>query len=74
MAPGRLLYELPAAVAPAVRRGSTAAYALSSVDHALAGAERRESRIQVTRIAELEAQLDLLLVALRRSPDRTHTR
>lgn len=52
----------------AVRRGP-AIGSLSAVDQRLASAER-ELRVQFTRIAQLQAQLDMLLCALRRAPDR----
>ena len=35
-------------------------------------AAERELRIQVTRIAQLQAQLDLVLATLRSSPDGDH--
>jgi len=48
-------------------RGSTA-HSLLAVEHRLASAER-ELRIQFTRIAQLQSELDLLLTALRRATD-----
>jgi hypothetical protein len=66
-------HELPSASASAsgvVRRGS-AAESLWTVDQRLTNAEG-ELRVQFTRIAQLQAQLDLVLGALRRSPDRVH--
>jgi hypothetical protein len=44
------------------------ARSLSTVEQRLAVAEQ-ELRIQFTRIAQLQAELDLLQAALRRSPD-----
>jgi hypothetical protein len=44
---------------------------LRTVNQRLANAER-ELRVQFTRIAQLQAQLDVLLGALRRSPDGVH--
>ena len=61
--------SLPAA-ARAVRRG-TAIESLWSVNERLANAER-ELRVQFTRIAQLQAQLDVVLGALRRSPNGVH--
>src|SRR5687768_18614069 len=57
----------PPSASRAVRRAS-AADSLSAVTQRLADAER-ELRVQFTRIAQLQAQLDLVLAALRRSPD-----
>ena len=54
----------------AVRRGS-AIESLWTVDQRLANAER-ELRIQFSRIAQLQGQLDVLLGALRRSPGGVH--
>jgi hypothetical protein len=51
----------------AVQRGS-ATESLWAVHQRLANAER-ELRVQFTRIAQLQAQLDVLVGALRRSPD-----
>jgi hypothetical protein len=42
-----------------------------TVNQRLANAER-ELRVQFTRIAQLQAQLDVVLGALRRSPDGVH--
>ncbi len=53
-----------------VRRGS-GAESIRAVHQRLASAEQ-ELRIQFTRIAQLQAQVDLLLAALRRSPDGVH--
>lgn len=44
---------------------------LGDVNYRLAKAER-ELRIQFTRIAQLQAQLDVVVGALRRSPDAIH--
>ena len=52
---------------------SSAAESLSAVHQRLAHAER-ELRIQFTRIAQLQAQLDLVLGALRRFANGTHVR
>ncbi len=57
-------------VAAAVRRGS-ANEPLWAVNQRLANAER-ELGVQFTRIAQLQAQLDVVLGALRRSPNRVH--
>jgi hypothetical protein len=63
--------EFPSASPPsasrAVRRNS-ASESLWDVNQRLANAER-ELRVQFIRIAQLQAQLDLVLGALRRSPD-----
>ena len=53
-----------------VRRDS-ATESLAAVTERLANAEQ-ELRVQFIRIAQLQAQLDLVLGALRRSPDRIH--
>jgi hypothetical protein len=66
------LWELPPTASRAVRRGS-ATESLWAVNQRLANAEC-ELRIQFTRIAQLQAQLDLVLGALRRSPDGAHVR
>jgi hypothetical protein len=60
----------PHSAAGAVRRGS-ATESLWAVNQRLANAER-ELRVQFTRIAQLQAQLDVVLGALRRSPDAVH--
>ena len=69
MSPARLLPALPPP--PAVRmrldRGFTV-HSRLAVEQRLAGAER-ELRIQFSRIAQLQAELDLLRAAFRRSPD-----
>jgi hypothetical protein len=44
---------------------------LWAIDQRLSMTER-ELRVQFTRIAQLQAQLDLVLGALRRSPDGVH--
>ena len=68
MASDRFLSASPTPAAPArFDRGSTA-QSLWPVEQRLAKAER-ELRIQFTRIAQLQAELDLLQAALRRSPD-----
>lgn len=72
MAPDKLLRELPPRASPLVRRGTTIA-SLGDVKRRLGSAER-ELRIQFTRIAQLQAQVDMLLGALRRSQDGAHVR
>ena len=57
-------------VAAAARRGS-ANGPLWTVSERLANAER-ELRVQFTRIAQLQAQLDVVLGALRHSPNGVH--
>lgn len=66
MTPVRFLTESPR---PASRRGSTAAPRGGRwlIEQRLDCAER-ELRIQFTRIAQLQAEFDLLLAKLRRSP------
>ncbi len=67
-------HAFPSTSAPsafgAVRRGS-AIESLWTVNQRLANAER-ELSVQFTRIAQLQAQLDVLLGALRRSPNGVH--
>ena len=53
-------------------RGSTAR-SLWAVERRLGSAER-ELRIQFTRIAQLQAEVDLLLAAFRRSPSGVNLR
>lgn len=67
MAPDKLLSESPppAFLARCGRRAT--AESLRPVEQRLACAER-ELRIQFTRIAQLQAELDLLQAALRRWP------
>lgn len=67
MTPTESLWEAPAAGCRVVRRGS-AAGSLLNVNQRLAKAER-ELGIQFTRIAQLQAQLDSVMTALRRSRD-----
>ena len=50
--------------ASGVRRGDSATESLSAVNQRLANAER-ELRVQFIRMAQLQAQLDLVLSALR---------
>jgi hypothetical protein len=69
MTPNEFLWEPPRPASRAVRRGS--AQSLRDVNQRLANAEC-ELRIQFTRIAQLQAQLDSVLAALRRSPDGAH--
>jgi hypothetical protein len=73
MPPDRLLSKSapPASLARFDRQAT--AQSLSTVEQRLAVAER-ELRIQFTRIAQLQAELDLLQAALRRSPDGSHLR
>ena len=70
------LHELPSAsprpASGTVRRRS-APESLRAVHQRLANAER-ELRLQLIRIAQLQAQVDLLLAALRRSRDGTDVR
>jgi hypothetical protein len=72
MTPNEFLCETRPAASRVVRRGSPAA-SLLSVNQRLAKAEG-ELRIQFTRIAQLQAQLDSVMAALRRSPDGAHVR
>jgi len=72
MTPDRFLSQSPPASPARLDRGSTAP-SLWAVEQRLANAER-ELRIQFTRIAQLQAELDLLLAALRRSPDGARLR
>jgi hypothetical protein len=60
----------PRSAPNAVRRGA-ATESLWAINQRLAGTER-ELRVQFTRIAQLQAQLDVVLGALRRSPDGVH--
>jgi hypothetical protein len=53
-------------------RPRLAAQSLWAVEQRLASAER-ELRIQFTRISQLQAELDLVLAALRRSRDGSAT-
>ena len=62
----------PSSVSRTVRGGSTTE-SFSAVTQRLATAER-ELRIQFTRIAQLQAQLDLLIAALRHWPDGVDVR
>jgi hypothetical protein len=72
MTPNESLWEAPPAARRVVRRGS-AAGSLLDVNQRLAKAER-ELRIQFTRIAQLQTQLDSVMTALRRSLDGAHVR
>ena len=68
MTPSKILLGEPPVTAPLrFSRGSTAK-SLWAVEQRLASAER-ELRIQFTRIAQLQSELDLLLTALRRATD-----
>ena len=68
MSPAVLLSEsAPRASGTIQRRCDT--HSLGTVNQRLATAER-ELRIQFTRIAQLQAQVDVLLGALSRSPGR----
>lgn len=67
-----LLSESPLSASRTVRRGSTPE-SLWAVNQRLANAER-ELRVQFIRIAQLQAQLDLVVGALRRSSDGAHLR
>jgi hypothetical protein len=59
----------PLSVSREVRGSATES--LWAVNQRLANAER-ELRVQFTRIAQLQAQLDVVLGALRRSTDGVH--
>jgi hypothetical protein len=67
----RLTFPSASPTSPAgpVRRGSAAAASPWTVNQRLGNAER-ELRVQFTRIAQLQAQLDVVLGALRRSGKR----
>jgi hypothetical protein len=71
MTPNDCVWEAPRAASRVVRRGSTES--LWAVNQRLAKAER-ELRIQFSRIAQLQAQLDSVMAALRRSPNGAHVR
>jgi len=62
----------PVAARPAVR-GGAATESLSAVTQRLARAEQ-ELQVQFTRIAQLQAQLDLVLAALRRLTEGSQRR
>jgi hypothetical protein len=68
-------HEFPSKSSPSasrpVRSGTSGGESLWAVSQRLAIAER-ELRVQFTRIAQLQAQLDLVLGALRWSPDGAH--
>jgi hypothetical protein len=73
MARDGFLSESPPPASPAsVERGSIG-QSLWAVEQRPAGAER-ELRIQFIRIAQLQADLDLLQAALRHPPDDAHLR
>lgn len=72
MALNKLLSESPPSASRTVRRGSTAG-SLWAVSRRLASVER-ELRVQFIRIAQLQAQVDLVLGALQRSSDGAHGR
>ena len=67
--PHEFLSESLPSASRSVRRG-TGDKSRWAIHQRLCIAER-ELRVQFTRIAQLQAQLDLLLGALRRSPDGT---
>ena len=68
MTPSRFLSgEPPVTVRPRVSHGSTAK-SLWAIEQRLASAER-ELCVQFTRIAQLQAELDLMLAALRHATD-----
>jgi hypothetical protein len=73
MAPDTLLSTSAPPAFPARFDPRATAQSLSTVEQRLASAER-ELRIQFTRIAQLQAELDLLQAALRRSGDGPHMR
>jgi hypothetical protein len=64
--------DLPTAARPSIR-GGAATESLSDVAQRLAKAEQ-ELQVQFTRIAQLQAQLDLVLVAFRRLTEGSHRR
>jgi hypothetical protein len=64
--------DAPLAARPAVR-GRAATESLSAVTQRLAKAEH-ELQVQFTRIAQLQAQLDLVLAALRRLTEGSQRR
>ena len=68
MSPDALLSESAPRASGTVRR-ACATHSLGTVNQRLATAER-ELRIQFTRIAQLQAQVDVLLGALPHSPGR----
>jgi hypothetical protein len=72
MTPSEFLWEPRPVVLRAVQRFSPVA-SLLTVNKRLASAER-ELAIQFTRIAQLQAQVDLLRAASRRSPDGAEER
>ena len=65
MAPDRLVSQ-PRPLSPLTLDRDATAQSLWAVEERLACAER-ELRIQFTRIAQLQAEFDVLLAALRRS-------
>ena len=65
--------ERTAPAAPPAVRDRSAAESLSAVNKRLAEAER-QLEVQFTRIAQLQAQLDLLLTALQRVREESHKR
>lgn len=74
MVPDTFLSASPRPASPArSHRRSSMAPSVWRGEQRLACAER-ELRIQFTRIAQLQAELDLLQAALRRSPDGSHMR
>jgi hypothetical protein len=71
MTPERFaLASAPPASRTRINRSPTPS--LWAVEERLATAER-ELRVQFTRIAQLQAELDVLSAALRRLPDALHT-
>jgi hypothetical protein len=70
MTPNESLWEAPPAASRVVRGSAESPW---GVNQRLAKAER-ELRIQFTRIAQLQAQLDSVAAALRRSPNGARVR
>lgn len=74
MAPGTFLSASPRLGTPARHRRSSMAPSVWRPSEQRLVCAERELRIQFTRIAQLQAELDLLQAALRRSPDGSHKR
>jgi hypothetical protein len=71
MTPHHYRWEPPPLDPRRAIRGSSAAKSLSAVNHRL-GKTEYELQIQFTRIAQMQAQLDLVLVELRRVTEGSH--
>jgi hypothetical protein len=65
--------ERTAPASPRAVRDRSAAESLSAVNKRLAEAEH-QLEVQFTRIAQLQAQLDLMLTALQRVREESHKR